>query len=1433
MPRPDVDTRTIHLNSLALGLNNHDRATALPFGVATVADNISLYRRNLKTAPGYIRKTNQLPREDALLFDGRQNMLQSNHLTTGSQFALTSAVYTVEILVETSSIATVQTVLYKGKGTTVNGAQAAADLDWSITIEQDTTSGTGILSVIAQLSNGTSLFTTKAHAVTTAGGALIKPNKAYWIVLEQSSSSTNLYVFEPGQSPGTAVLGTAPLTQSDQHLRFFIGGQPIKPSAIVSDNQVSQYHFQGVIQELRIWTLLRSVTDLTNNSQAQIAGTANKIGYYLTGGDSQGVTFTDATGFSVPLTMEPTRARWVQTGLVATSGKSLQFDGLNDLIVIPSAYRYRQVVPDLDGEYPAPTSFWISLSVSVEQLVANATILHYTHLQKSTYLTNFITATVMSGLVGTAGEQFQWVLEVAQDTVHTSEFEFRWIVQAESGGTSRVECVSTNLSTGAGGGVQINTTYQIMLTFTESANNTPTIKIWLNGSNSNAAPDSEVITAGGSPSDPWIPLKTDDDPPGSAVKYLLVLGGAIRKSRKGDNNNANPDDVDWQPHGERYFKGKVDQLVIGAGQPPATNTVNFRANLLEDTYLTRFLIASLNTQVLSCWLLNEGDGDVLEDIGQQGNNLSFKEDPGHLRANSRIETLVRGKVTGLIDQRYRTPTGERKRVLAITSGGIAEVDQTNKVLIHRFDGIRNDLDLEVGLDRWQDSVIVLTGRQPNMMIWRDELYRLSIEPPDQFIPFGATDQIKDAAKLRPGRYLYGFTFFSQFQNKRSPLGVQIAVELRWDANILFGLDAEMLQTYASTPQSLKAPYDFSSGVDAWLRIQAWLATDEGGPGSGDPGNSKVKFTDSSGNKKPWISDKDSATLEELKNAIELRAPRVFVETFSEDSLKIKSRFLGSKARLQVQNAVGAVHNTVNTIFGVSEAVLATQIVDGTGQTGHGISLPVSTDPQVTHLEVWRSLADGTDLRLIARLPNGTTSFKDTISDELNTGEVLDRSLGSVPACRYVVPFGARRLYFGDPLQPQRMYISLPNQPWAVRTGEVVDFSDGRTLELTMAVGSEDNVILTKNNATLVLVPTTNPVVPFQIFTRFRHSGGLAPFGAVEVFGVAMWPDEQGIVAYDASRPVDIMTVIDDTFAALDNEAKSRIHGAHFEDEDVAGWSVATGQTLFLGQKIPDQVLWYAYNTGQGPDGRIYGWTKQTAINAALFALIEDDDDKDELWFADTFGYLYRYGVGHYAGNFDGTAVLTPAILVATGGTSTTVVVPQANLTNLPDGYKGLWITLLHIPSNLQETRLVVADDKAVSSTLTLDHALTILPAQAGDIVLVGLIPSHFETGDMSLGGPDRESKLLRVHINMRAQETVGTFELGWKAHRGIANDPSSFSTIQVDARDDHVQKGVVDNARGMRHRVRIRSTTPGVPFEIDTLSLEAMILGTGTYEGTP
>ncbi|MBK8100617.1 MAG: hypothetical protein IPK26_26305 [Planctomycetes bacterium] len=145
----------------------------------------------------------------------------------------------------------------------------------------------------------------------------------------------------------------------------------------------------------------------------------------------------------------------------------------------------------------------------------------------------------------------------------------------------------------------------------------------------------------------------------------------------------------------------------------------------------------------------------------------------------------------------------------------------------------------------------------------------------------------------------------------------------------------------------------------------------------------------------------------------------------------------------------------------------------------------------------------------------------------------------------------------------------------------------------------------------------------------------------------------------------------------------------------------------------------------------------------------------------------------------------------------------------------------------------MADSLASPSVLTVDHPWTENP-QAGDILVVGLIPAHWESGDMSLVGQHREARALAVHVVLRSQDvTVGTYgELGWKATRGIANEPSNFSVANVDLNATHLQKQLRDNARGMRHRLRWRGLFPGIGFELESISISGTGLGSGDVSGT-
>ena len=971
----------------------------------------------------------------------------------------------------------------------------------------------------------------------------------------------------------------------------------------------------------------------------------------------------------------------------------------------------------------------------------------------------------------------------------------------------------------------------------------------------------------------------DDGEFQGARKYALSLGNAIWRSRQQAQFPGDPNGVDVWYDRQRSFDGELRQVMLA--QPWQAWSFETLHNFNRTQTVDRDSVGKLGLQVRSCWVMDEGRGEVLEDIGGAGNSIEFREDPDHVWIQSLIDTNDRSAIQGLFDHRYTTASGNQNKFIAMAGGAAYSVNTGTGALTLFAEGFRND-DLNlISSIHFRDSMILCAGRgaRGNYHLWKDQLWRLDIEPPSGFIPFGLTDQKNKEAKLTAGTYRIAFTFYSAYTGKESPVGPVIEFEIKSNrANLALGTKAEINQTYPTTGLcDNKEPWDMeaSGSNGARFRVGAWIGTvyDDSGstsdPGvtDGDPDwweespgdntsdpngpNSdkhaalkKVIFDRGPSainpGKNALVDDEGAVTAEDFKAVVEDKAGEfVHVELDPVGKAEVRGNFAGSNAHLRIIDTATASNPDIISTSGVMDfgaSASAGSVIfedfTGTGEKNHGLRLPASNDPQVTHLRMYRTLANSTTLRFAEEVPNGTDGFVHYIPDEQLVGPVLDITIGQPPAVEYVADYAGRAIYVKDPDQPQRAYFSEPGQPWNVPAENVIDFLDGDTLALTGVGRTEGALMLFKDDTTFLLLPPPNSLVPFRVETRLRDIGCVSPFSVTNIQDSIFFCGEKGMYRYDTSFPEYLSRPIENIWQ--DNVSitnRDKIVGIHDRRNDA--WLIAypTGDVTVNSKVVNDRMLVLDYTVGRERDNR-YGWTRLTNLSMSVAAIVADANDVDRVYFADPLGYIYQWDSGT---NY-GVGSLTDRTLTASAGGSTSVTVTQATLGSVPDGHKGFWITLVRAADSGRESRYVTADDLASPSVLTVDRAWTTNPV-SGDSVLVGSIESDAIFGEFSPFGAHALHHMTETFVRASKQDTSSSaIKWQWQGLGGVDNshqsqDPSFSSLLteqSVSFSNQKVDMHFSTPARGRRLAVRVLSQGPDQPFAIRDFTLLIQPVQDGT-----
>lgn len=916
--------------------------------------------------------------------------------------------------------------------------------------------------------------------------------------------------------------------------------------------------------------------------------------------------------------------------------------------------------------------------------------------------------------------------------------------------------------------------------------------------------------------------------PGPSRKYVMVMGRAVRTMQQVHTLPDRPEDVNIDYAFNRSFDGELNRVfVVGTEQ-------EFDVRQLHDFAVnnesTRTNSQTLGLPISSHWPMLEGAGPNLEDVGLQANPIVFQEDPGHVWGRSSLTTIAKQPFLGVFDHRYRSATGEVRKIIGIAGGSVYEIDPSDGSYDFLSDGFRNDFGNLVSTEKFIDSTILCCdGRYSGPFhLWKDQLYKLSIDKPKGTIAYGLNKQGSSEGGLRksdePYRYL--FTFWSRHQNKRSDIqfGPEITIRHR-RADVIFGTDCEMNQTYPSSGISANAdPFDCSEeftkvGYSSWYGRTTTLS-------AGDPDWYQTQPGTSGANTRPAplkvinfekfsiIAENDEVTAEEVQTAFDLKNKRTFVRIKGDDRIEILGGFPGALGRLWLQDDMSSVATVSDGGIFDFNATTTGSVYTGTGVTGHGIALPFSTDPQVTHLEIWRTVAGGNQFFLVDRVENGTKTFTDSVRDEdLGGRDVLDINRGPAPRAKFVREFAGRYFFWGDDLAPSRLYESSLNEPWNNPPQNTVDVLKGSTQKIIACEATENAMCVFKNDITHVVTETGDTSFPFRMSPRLPDVGCVSPRGVAFRRGTFAFPNEQGIFGYDLNTVTDppLSDPISPTWQEINPDYYEQIVAVRDWRNESTIWFYASGDQTVNGSVVNDRALVFF------DDG---GWSLLDGLFVKYATVIPNGQETNEIWIIDPMGYISIWDQGT---NY-GVGTLTPrTVSVSRWLSTTTVEVPQATLAALPEGYKGLPVVMVDASGN-RYTRYVVDDNLAApNSVITLNMAVTGPPLDG--TANFGSIEFDWIGGDHSLPDRVKQSQVVEVYGQWIAQDTAATFEFLLRSAGG--HNPTATiveSSISTLSNQEPAQRwGIAEmssrSAIGRHHRPRIRALGPDKPVTVRSFTL--------------
>lgn len=184
-------------------------------------------------------------------------------------------------------------------------------------------------------------------------------------------------------------------------------------------------------------------------------------------------------------------------------------------------------------------------------------------------------------------------------------------------------------------------------------------------------------------------------------------------------------------------------------------------------------------------------------------------------------------------------------------------------------------------------------------------------------------------------------------------------------------------------------------------------------------------------------------------------------------------------------------------------------------------IPVSTDPQVTTVNIYRNGGALGQWLFVASIPNGTTTYTDTTSDAALSADLPETLRRDPPPIFLSIATYKERIWgFGTTTDPSLVYFSNYNEPWAfdlVQGFYPVEENNFNDVAIGLcSIGSQ--LILFKSRSTYQVTGSTN--ADFQVNKLF-DIGCRSRRSICTAYGVCWWISKQGIYQFDGSTPINL------------------------------------------------------------------------------------------------------------------------------------------------------------------------------------------------------------------------------------------------------------------------------------------------------------------------
>lgn len=415
------------------------------------------------------------------------------------------------------------------------------------------------------------------------------------------------------------------------------------------------------------------------------------------------------------------------------------------------------------------------------------------------------------------------------------------------------------------------------------------------------------------------------------------------------------------------------------------------------------------------------------------------------------------------------------------------------------------------------------------------------------------------------------------------------------------------------------------------------------------------------------------------------------------------------------------------------------VIDSNGADALTLTpLPKPIDKNITAYRIYRSDANGATLRFVEQIK--VQPFYSDTTPDTKLGSILTSQFNLNPphGISIGVPFGSRALYAGVEAAPSSLFFSRQGLPEAVPAKYRIDFTRGRSNEITgIAVVRDRAFVFFQDEAFLVVDNGTDIAEGsldfFPLVTqRIKDSEGcISHHSIVSIDGVGLvFAGERGLyVMGEGGLFSYIGKRIESTWGGLDLTTARKWHAVHWRPRDEYILFCSTGGN------IDRAIVWnYMKNS----------FSVYHDIPAAFSQVVEDETTGlNRLYFSDYLGQLWEFDSQTSPVNNDGAYHGTYTTVRGTMQGSSTTTRLQLAASGLPvaaDGLRGTPVTVRG------ETRTILSNTATYADV---DTAFSFTPA-SGDAWELGMIDSEWKSGKLDMGDHTRMKVWKFTELNTDA-----------------------------------------------------------------------------------